>query len=409
MNGTGAGVVIVGAGHAGGTAAALLRQYGYQGKIALVGEEPIAPYQRPPLSKAWLKGEADADSLMLKPHSFYQGAGIDLVLGVKVESLSPATRTVRLSGGAELAYDTLILATGARARTLPIPGADLVGVMSLRSAADAEALKAALGPGRRLAVIGGGYIGLEAAASGRALGAEVVVIEREAHILARVAKEPLCSFLTDYHRARGVDFEVDAVVEAFEGKDGHVAGVRLGDGRLIACDAVLLGVGLVRNDELAKAAGLECANGVVVDVNARTSDPAIFAIGDVTHRPMPLYDRMFWLESVANALEQAKQAAAAIVGRPAPANEVTWNWSDQYDLKLQFAGYPFDTDDILVRGDPASAKFAVFHLKGDIIRSLEAVNAPAEFMGGRQLIAAQRPISRARLADVSVSMKEVAA
>jgi 3-phenylpropionate/trans-cinnamate dioxygenase ferredoxin reductase subunit len=409
MSETEAGVVIVGAGHAGGTAAALLRQYGYQGRVTLMGEEPIPPYQRPPLSKAWLKGEADADSLMLKPHSFYEGAGIELILGVKVTGLARSARVVRLEGGAERAYETLILAMGARARTLPIPGAELTGVMSLRSAADAETLKASLRPGRRLAVIGGGYIGLEAAASGRALGAEVVVIEREAQILARVAKDPLCSFLTEYHRARGVAFEVGARVEAFEGEGGHVSSVRLGDGRVISCDAVLVGVGLVRNDELARESGLECVNGVVVDEHARTSDPHVFAIGDVTHRPIPLYDRMFWLESVANALEQAKQAAAAIVGRPAPAQEVTWNWSDQYDLKLQFAGLPFDADDIVVRGDPASAKFAVFHLRGDILRSLEAVNAPAEFMAGRQLIGSQRPISRARLADVSVSMKEVAA
>jgi 3-phenylpropionate/trans-cinnamate dioxygenase ferredoxin reductase subunit len=405
----GAGVVIVGAGHAGGTAAALLRQYGWEGTITLVGEEPIPPYQRPPLSKAWLKGETDADSLMLKPESFYAGAGIDLILGVRALSIARSARTVSLDDGRTLSYETLILATGARARTLPIPGADLLGVMSLRSAADAETLKASLGPGRRLAVIGGGYIGLEAAASGRALGADVVVIEREASILARVAREPLCSFLTSYHRARGVAFEVGATVEAFEGEGGHVTGVRLGDGRVIGCDAVLVGVGLVRNDELAREAGLECVNGVVVDGHARTGDAHVFAIGDVTHRPMPLYDRMFWLESVANALEQAKQAAAAIVGRPSPPHEVTWNWSDQYDLKLQFAGLPFDAEDILVRGDPAAAKFAVFHLKGDVIRSLEAVNAPAEFMAGRLLIGAERPISRARLADSSVSMKEVAA
>ncbi|HEY5072737.1 MAG TPA: FAD-dependent oxidoreductase [Caulobacteraceae bacterium] len=404
-----AGVVIVGAGHAGGTAAALLRQYGYAEKITLVGDEPLPPYQRPPLSKAWLKGEADADSLTLKPVSFYEGAQIDLVLGAKVDGLARSARTVRIGDGRTFDYATLILATGARARTLPIAGAELEGVMSLRSAADAETLKAALGPGKRLAVIGGGYIGLEAAASARALGAQVVVIEREAHILARVAKEPLCSFLTDYHRAHGVAFEVAAVVEAFEGRGGHVSGVRLGGGRVVACDCVLVGVGLVRNDELARQAGLECINGVVVDEHARTSDPSVFAIGDVTHRPMPLYDRMFWLESVANALEQARQAAAAIVGRPAPPHEVTWNWSDQYDLKLQFAGLPFDTDDILVRGDPALAKFAVFHLRGDVIRSLEAVNAPAEFMAGRQLIAQQKTISRARLADLSVSMKEVAA
>jgi 3-phenylpropionate/trans-cinnamate dioxygenase ferredoxin reductase component len=402
-------VVIVGAGHGGGTAAALLRQYGYGGPVTLIGEEPLAPYQRPPLSKAWLKGEADADALTLKPEGFYAEAGIDLILGAPVTAIARSARTVNLADGRAFAYDTLILATGARARGLDIPGADLAGVLTLRSAADAEVLKAALGPGRRLAVIGGGYIGLEVAASARALGAEAVVIEREPRILARVACETLSTFFTDYHRARGVGFEVDADVQAFEGEGGRVTGVRLGDGRTIACDAVLIGVGAPPNAELAAAAGLECVGGIVVDEQARTADPSVFAIGDVTHRPLPLYGRMFRLESVANALEQARQAASAIVGRPAPAHEVTWNWSDQYDLKYQFAGLPFEVDQVVIRGDPAGAKFAVFHLKGDLVQAVEAVNAGAEFMGGRQLIAQRRPISPARLADTAVSMKEVAA
>jgi 3-phenylpropionate/trans-cinnamate dioxygenase ferredoxin reductase subunit len=402
-------VVIIGAGHAGGTAAALLRQYGFAGHVTLVGDEPIPPYQRPPLSKAWLKGEADADALTLKPESFYAEHDIDLRMNVCATAIDRKARTVALDDGKTVAYDILIIATGARARTLSIPGADLAGVLSLRSAANAEMLKASLGPGKRMAVIGGGYIGLEAAASARALGSDVVVIEREANILARVAKEPLASFFADYHKARGVVFEVSAQVEAFEGEAGHVTGVKLGDGRTIPCDVVLIGVGLVRNDELAQAAGLDCQNGVIVDENARTSDPNVFAIGDVTHRPMPHYNRMFWLESVANALEQAKQAASMIAGRPAPAAEVTWNWSDQYDLKLQLAGAPFDVDSVLVRGDPKTAKFAVFHLNGDIIQAVEAVNAPAEFMAGRQLIGSRKPISREKLADPSISMKEVAA
>ncbi|HEV2363105.1 MAG TPA: FAD-dependent oxidoreductase [Caulobacteraceae bacterium] len=409
MSANGRGVVILGAGHAGGTAVALLRQYGYAEPITLVGEEPIAPYQRPPLSKAWLKGEADAESLMLKPESFYAGAGIELVLGVRAVEISRSARSVVLSDGRKLDYAHLILATGARARELPIAGADLDGVLFLRSAADAERLKAALAPGARLAVIGGGYIGLEAAASARSLGAEAVVIEREAQILARVAREPLCSFIAGYHRERGVDIVTDAQVVGFEGEAGKVRAVRLADGRAIGCDVALIGIGLVRNDELARAAGLECLNGVIVDERARTADPFVYAVGDVTHRPIPHYNRMFWLESVANALEQAKQAASLIAGRTPPPHEVTWNWSDQYDLKLQFAGLPFDADAILVRGDPVQAKFAVFHLKGDLIQALEAVNAPAEFMGGRQLIGQRRPIVRARLADTAVSMKEVAA
>jgi 3-phenylpropionate/trans-cinnamate dioxygenase ferredoxin reductase subunit len=409
MTETNPGVVIVGAGHAGGTVAALLRQYGYDAPITLVGEEPIAPYQRPPLSKAWLKGEADADSLALKPTEFYAETGIELILGVCATAIDRTQRTVSLSDGRVVTYQTLIIATGATARALPIPGADLAGVLSLRSAADAEALKAALGPGKRLAVIGGGYIGLEAAASARALGADAVVIEKEPRILARVACEVLSSFFTEYHRARGVEFEADASVEALEGEGGRVSGVRLADGRVMPCNTVLVGIGAPPNDGLARAAGLAVDGGVVVDIHARTSDPDIFAIGDVTRRPLPHYRRSFRLESVANALEQARQAAAAITGRPPPPEEVTWNWSDQYDIKYQFAGVPFDIDEIIVRGDPATAKFAVFHLAGDVIQAVEAVNAPAEFMAGRKLIGQRQPISRSRLADPAVSMKEVAA
>jgi 3-phenylpropionate/trans-cinnamate dioxygenase ferredoxin reductase subunit len=292
---------------------------------------------------------------------------------------------------------------------LPIAGIEFAGVFTLRTAADAEGLKAALGPGRRLAVIGGGYIGLEAAASARALGAEAIVIEREARILARVACPTLSDFFTRYHTERGVSFETAADVQALEGQGGKVTGVRLAGGKVIECTAVLIGVGAPPAESLASLAGLACCGGVVVDIEARTSDPAIFAIGDVTWRPMPLYDRMFRLESVANALEQARQAACAITGRPAPAPEVTWNWSDQYDIKYQFAGVPFDADCVLVRGDPAADRFAVFHLKGDVILAVEAVNAAAEFMGGRQLIGQKRPIDRARLANPAVSMKEVAA
>jgi len=409
MSEPGAGVVIVGGGHAGGSVAAFLRQYGYEGAITILGEEPIAPYQRPPLSKAWLKGEADADSLALRPDSFYAEKHINVRLATVAASIQREAKTVTLEGGETVPYETLILATGARARWLDLPGVDLDGVQVLRTAADAEMLKLALGPGKRLAVVGGGYIGLEAAASARALGADAVVIESQTRILARSSCEPLSAFFTDYHQARGVTFELGAVIEGFEAEHGHVSGVRLAGGRVVPCDDVVVGVGIIPRDELARDAGLECVNGVVVDLEARTADPDVFAIGDVTHRPMPLYDRMFRLESVANALEQAKQAASAIVGRPAPAQEVTWNWSDQYDIKLQIAGMPFDADDILLRGDPASAKFAVFHLKGDVIRAVEAINAPAEFMAARQLIGSQKPIDRAKLADTTISMKEVAA
>ena len=402
-------VVIVGAGHAGGSAAAFLRQYGHTGPIVLIGDEPLLPYQRPPLSKAWLKGEADAESLQLKPDSWYEEAGVSLRLGATAVSLNRGAKTVTLSSGEHLPYDYLILATGARARALPIPGADLSGVLSLRTAADAEALKGALGPGKRLAVVGGGYVGLEAAASARALGGEATIIEREARVLARVACETLSSFFQDYHGARGVKFELSAGVAGFEGVDGHVTGVKLSDGTVVPCDVALVGIGAHPNDELAKDAGLESAGGIVVDIEARTADPFVFAIGDVTHRPLPHYDRQFRLESVPNALEQAKQAAAAIAGKPMPPHEIPWFWSDQYDLKLQIAGLPFDADRQVVRGDVAAAKFAVFHLKGDLVQAVEAVNAPPEFMAGKQLIAKRTPVDIDRLMDPAISMKGVAA
>jgi 3-phenylpropionate/trans-cinnamate dioxygenase ferredoxin reductase subunit len=401
-------IVIVGAGHAGGTVAVLLRQYGFGGPITLLGEEPIPPYQRPPLSKAWLKGNADEDAIILKSASFYTEQGIDLRLVTRVSAIQLAEKSVVLATGEAINYDILILAMGARPRRLSLPGADLEGVLELRTAADAEILRAALRPGTRLAVIGGGYVGLEVAASGRLLGAEVTVIEVQPRVLARVAAEPLSRFFEAYHRARGVILKLSVGVDAIDGEGGKVRGVRLSDGHTIGSDLVLVGVGAVANDDVARAAGLDCADGVVVDIESRASDPAVFAIGDVTRRPMPLYDRMFRLESVPNALEQAKQATAAITGHPAPGPEVPWFWSDQYDLKMQIAGLPFDADEVLIRGDPASARFAVFHLKDGRVRAVEAVNAAPEFMAGKRLIGQRRPISRERLANPAVSMKEVA-
>jgi 3-phenylpropionate/trans-cinnamate dioxygenase ferredoxin reductase subunit len=409
MSDPSAHVVIVGAGHAGGTLAALLRQYGHLGPITLIGDEPIPPYQRPPLSKAWLKGEADAQSLTLKPLEFYAKANIDFRPDSRVVRLERSFRKVKLSCGLELSYDVLVLATGARAIALPVPGSDLNGVLFLRSTADAEALKAAVGPGKRLAVVGGGYIGLEVAASGRALGAEVIVLERESRLLARVACETLSHFFRERHEKHGVKFELNARVTGFDGEGGRITGVKLADGRVICCEAAVVGVGAQPNDELAAEGGVETNRGVIVNLEARTSDPHIFAIGDVAYRPMPIYGRMFRMESVPNALEQAKQAACAIVGRPPPPGEVPWQWSDQYDLKLQIAGYAFDVSEIIVRGDPSSGKFAVFHLKGDQLQSVEAINAPPEFMMGRQLIGNRKRVNKRKLADPAIPMKEVAA
>ncbi|MFN3932155.1 MAG: NAD(P)/FAD-dependent oxidoreductase [Brevundimonas sp.] len=398
-------VLIIGAGHAGGTAAALLRQYGHEGPIVLAGEEAAPPYQRPPLSKAWLKGEADLEALLLRPEEFYAEHGIELRLGVTAVSIDAAGRTVTFADGTVEPYDALILATGSTARKLSIPGADRQDLLELRTLADAERLKAALGPGKRLAVVGGGYVGLEAAASARALGAEAVVIERMDRVLARVASQTLSDFFTGYHRAHGVEVLTSAEVTGFEAD-----GVRLADGRLVGADAILVGVGAAACDQLAATAGLACQNGIVVDEAARTSDPAIWAIGDVSWRPIPAHGgRMQRLESVPNALEQAKQTAAAITGRPAPTPEVPWFWSDQYDVKLQIAGLPEGADRQVLRGDPATAAFAVFHLDGDRIVCAEAVNAPAEFMAGRQMIGRATPVDPVRLADSGVSMKAVAA
>lgn len=398
-------VLIIGAGHAGGSCAAFLRQYGHEGPIVLAGLEDAPPYQRPPLSKAWLKGEADLDALLLRPESFYAEHNIDFRRGVEAVSVDPLARRVTFRDGSEETYDILALAAGSTARKLPIPGGDHPDLLELRTLSDAERLKAALGPGKRLAVVGGGYVGLEAAASARALGAEAVVIERASRVLARVASQTLSDVYTRRHRAEGVEIRTDAEVAAIA-RDG----VTLESGEVVHADAVLVGVGALAADGLARSAGLLCDDGVVVDEQARTSDPAIFAIGDMTRRPIPVHGgRSHRLESVPNALEQAKQAAAAIVGRPGPAPEVPWFWSDQYDLKLQIAGLPFDADRQVVRGDPqGGGGFAVFHLAGDRIVCVEAVNAPPEFMAGRQLIAKAAPVDVARLADVSVSMKAVA-
>lgn len=401
-------IVIAGAGHAGGSAAAMLRQLGWKGGITVAGDEPIPPYQRPPLSKAWLKGEATAESLALRPLGFYNDADIELRLNDRVTKIDPAAHAVTFADGDTMHYQHLILATGSRARRIPLPGIDLGNVLELRTAADADRLKAVLGPGKRLAVVGGGYIGLEAAASARALGAEVTVIELAPRVLARVACEILSNFFQDFHRAQGVTIELNAGVKGLEG-DGTVTGVRLADGRLIPCDAALIGVGGVPNEELAKDASLACDGGIVVDLDARTSDPDIFAIGDVTKRPLPLYDRTMRLESVPNALEQAKQAASAICGRPRPPAEVPWFWSDQYELRLQIAGIPFDATRIVVRGDIASGKFALFHLTDDgTVQAVEAVNSSPEFMGGRRIVQRRKQLTPERIADLSVTMQDLA-
>jgi 3-phenylpropionate/trans-cinnamate dioxygenase ferredoxin reductase subunit len=402
------GVVIVGAGHAGGSVAAFLRQYGWSGSISLLGAEPVIPYQRPPLSKAWLKGEASAESLALRPASFYWDHGIDLHLATRATSIDLGTQSVVLEDSAPIPYRHLVLALGSRLRKLQVPGANLPGVLELRTTADADRLKKALGPNKRLAVIGGGYIGLEVAASARTLGAAVTVIERESRVLARVGSPELSHFFEKTHRAKGVDILLDATVASLQGDTaGGASSVQLDDGRRIDCDVALVGVGAAAEDGLARGAGIACDEGIIVDLAARTSTPDVYAIGDCTRRPLPRYARTGRLESVPNALEQAKQAANDICGRPPPVPEVPWFWSDQYDVRLQMAGLPFDTAATVVRGDPASEQFAIFHLdSAHCLQAVEAVNASTEFMSGRILIGKRTPVDHRRLADKSVPMKE---
>lgn len=411
MAGSGPAVVIIGAGHAGGSAAGLLRQYGHKGTITLIGDEPSPPYQRPPLSKAYLKGECGAESLSLKPHAFYAKQDIDLRAGTRAAGIDRQARRVLLQGGGSLAYDALILATGSENLRLPCIPPGLAGVHELRSLADANGLKPELASGRQFVIVGGGYIGLEAAATARFLGAEAVIVERAPRVLARSGSPALAAIFEAHHRARGVTVLTDVSIEgAAAGPDGRVAAAMLADGRRLECDALLVGIGARAADALARDCGLECDGGVVVDHQARTSDPGIFAIGDVSKRPLPLYeDRLFRLESVPNALEQARQAAAAIAGAPAPKPEVPWFWSDQYDLKLQIAGLPFEADETVTRGDPASGRFSIFHLKQGRVRAVEAVNCAADFMAGKALILSGAQIPAERIADPAQPLKQATA
>lgn len=399
-------VVIIGGGHAGASTAVELRRAGYTDPIIIVGEEPHLPYQRPPLSKAWLKGQASHDSLSLRPAAWYDKHGITLRLSSVVTAIEREARSVALSDGSTVPYDALVLATGTRARRLAIPGSDLDGVLYLRTADDADALKARLLAGCRIAIVGGGYVGLEIAASAWAIGAEVTVLERETRLLARVACPPLSDFFARLHTVRGVDLRLGAAVSGFIGADGAVTGVQMADGTVVSCDVVVVGIGADPNDALAVEAGLDCSDGVVVDAGAMTSAPAIYAVGDVTRRPMARYDRAIRFESVPNALEQAKQVAAALTGQPLPAEELPWFWSDQYDVKLQIAGMAFDCEQIVMRGDVAANKFCLFHLRGDHIVAVEAINSPGEFMVARSLIDKRLAIDPALLADAGHSIKQ---
>lgn len=400
------GVVIIGAGHAGGSAAAFLRQYGYEGEITLIGAEPYLPYQRPPLSKAWLKGEAEADDLILRPESFYDSARIDVRVNCAVEEINIDSKSVILQNGEVIAYDYLIIATGSKARPFGCPGAEDVPYHVLRTLDDAERLKGKLVEGQTLGLIGAGYVGLEVAASARKLGCAVTVFEREARILARVASQPLSDAFTRLHTDAGVELVTGASVIGVGIEDGQSCVYQV-DGDTRRFDILLVGIGALPADDLALAAGLICDNGINVDHEARTSAPDVFAIGDVTSREIkPWYEARYRLESVPNALEQAKQAAAAITGYKPPAPEVPWFWSDQYDYKLQIAGISRVGAKLITRGDPDSGAFSVFHLnENQQLICAECINRPADFMAARQLIAKGVVLDDPIISDPDASLK----
>ena len=402
-------VVIIGGDHAGGTAAALLREMGWPGAVTLVCEEAGLPYQRPPLSKGWLKGEVDEKNLTLRPAQFYADHDIVIRQNSRAVAIDRERKTVVLDCGAVVAFSHLIVATGAA--PLSLPGAEsFADVLALRTIPDAERIRGVLRPGGTLAIVGGGFVGLEVAATARLHGMNVVVIERESQLMARVASAELAGFVAGHFQANGVQLELDRTVEALEGEGEHITGVRLSGGDRLAVDAMIVGIGARPNDMIVRAAGIACERGVIVDESACTSDPAVFAIGDCTNRPLPLYGTRGRLESVPNALEQARQAVSAICGRPAPKAEVPWFWSDQGKLKIQIAGLRLDVVETVTRGDPKVDKFAVFHLDANgVVRCVEAVNAAPEFMMGKNLIAQQRPVSRERLQDLTVSIRDVAA
>ncbi|GGZ36177.1 NAD(P)/FAD-dependent oxidoreductase [Asticcacaulis endophyticus] len=399
-------VVIIGAGHAGGSAAAFLRQYGYEGEITLIGAEAYLPYQRPPLSKAWLKGEAEEEDLYLRPGSFYAEKNITVRFNTRVSTIDREAQQIELSDGARIGYNHLILATGSTARSFAAAYAE-APIYRLHTIEQAEALKSRLMPSEPIGLIGAGYVGLEVAAAARKLGCIVSIFEREERILARVASRAISDFFTRVHKDNGVNFHLGSTIEVVAPRDNGDVTVQLNTGEGFPFYLLLVGIGALPCDDLARACGLLCENGVQVDHEARTSDPNIFAIGDVTSRMVqPFYEGRYRLESVPNALEQAKQAAAAIAGSKPPAPEVPWFWSDQYDYKLQIAGLIPPVSNTVVRGDPDDGAFSVFHLDDDHrLRAAECVNRPADFMAAKQLIAKGVPLDPSVVADAAASLK----
>lgn len=393
--------VIVGASHAGAQLAANLRREGWSGEVVLIGDEGGLPYHRPPLSKGYLAGKNGLDDLLIRGADFYEKQHIRL-LNATVDAIHRSAKRVSLSTGDTLAYTKLALCTGARARRLPTPGVDLPGIHYLRTAADVELIRAAATPGRRVVIVGGGYIGLETAASLCSLGMNVTVLEATERVLERVTAPEVSAFYTRIHNGEGVEIRTHALVEAFFG-NGGVQEVVLADGEPIPADLVIVGVGVVPNTELASAAGLSVDNGIVIDDQARTSDPDIVAAGDCTSHTMARYGSRIRLESVSSAGEQAKIAAATICGKHSAIAALPWFWSDQYDLKLQIAGLNAGYDEVLLSGDPSRERdFSCFYFREGELIAADCVNRPRDFMSSKRAISQQLRVDRSELLAGSI-------
>jgi 3-phenylpropionate/trans-cinnamate dioxygenase ferredoxin reductase subunit len=398
-------VLIVGAGHGGAQVAVMLRTEKFEGSIAIIGEEPELPYERPPLSKEYFAGEKTFERIQLRPARYWDERAVTMLLGRRVVSVDPAAHTVTTGGGETIGYGKLVWATGGAPRMLPVPGGDLPGVQGVRTRADADAMKAASQTARQIVVIGGGYIGLEAAAVLTKAGRKVVLLEAQDRVLARVAGADLSRFYEKEHREHGVDLRLGVCVEAIEGT-GHVTGVRLSDGEVIPADLVIVGIGIVPAIEPLVAAGADCANGVRVDRLCKTSLPDIYAIGDcAAHANDFAGGAEIRLESVQNANDQANVVARGIVGDEAPYHAIPWFWSNQYDLKLQTAGLSTGHDEAVLRGDPASRSFSVVYLKAGKVVAIDCVNATRDYVQGRMIVTAGLRATHEQLANTNTPLK----
>ncbi len=401
-------IIIIGAGQAAAQAVQSLRAEGFTGPIKLIGDEPYAPYQRPPLSKKFLAGEIGYDRVELKGQDFYAESGVETLWSTRVTEIDRREKRILTGDGREFAYGKLLIATGSRVREINVPGFDLEGVHYLRNIADVESIQAHFKPGARMVVVGGGYIGLEVAAVAAKRGIDVTVLETADRVMARVVDPIVSHFYERVHRAEGVKIETGVTVSGFEGTD-KVTAVTSGEGKSFPCDFVVVGIGILPNTELAVEAGLTVENGIVVDEFCRTSDPDICAAGDCTSHPNAVYGRRLRLESVHNAIEQGKTAAATLAGKEKPYNQVPWFWSDQYDLKLQIVGLSAGYTQAVVRGDPeGSRSFAVFYLKDGVLIAVDAVNRAPEFMMAKILTQKQAVLDPKRIADETIPVKEIA-